>query len=159
MLKKDVLVEHQYIIHHLLQRYNITYDYDEFYQLLLIRMWQLIAQYNPSFSTSLQSFLYSRLRYYLIDLFRLSSRQVIITDTQVNDIQTNDIIANVENQLLFNQFLTTLTPLEQKWIKLAYQGYKQYEIAKIMHRSPSSVKSYKKTVKVKFFSYFNYGKD
>lgn len=156
MLKKDALAQHQYIIHHLLRRYNVTYEYDEFFQLLLIRMWQLILQYDASLSTSLQSYLYSRLRYYLLDLFRISSRQLLTTDiTTCKDIPSIDTITMVENQLLLNHFLTTLSLNERKWVQLASQGYKQYEIAQKMHRSLSSIKSYKKSTKNKFFSYFN----
>ena len=34
------------IIHHLLKSNQITYNYDEFYQLLLIKMWELILDYD-----------------------------------------------------------------------------------------------------------------
>lgn len=159
MLKKDDLEQHLYIIHHLLHRYNITYDYDEFFQLLLIRMWQLILQYNPTLSKSLSSYLYIRLRYYLFDLLRSASREMTTTDINHTHLQSSDSMRITENQLILEHFFTILPPNEQRWIQLAYQGYKQYEIAHYMNRSLSSVKLYKKSVKDKFFSFLNYGKE
>ncbi|MDT3943654.1 RNA polymerase sigma factor SigS, partial [Staphylococcus aureus] len=44
----DVYNKHHKIIHHLLKKYNISYNYDEYYQLLLIKMWQLSQIYKPS---------------------------------------------------------------------------------------------------------------
>lgn len=41
----DVYNKHHKIIHHLLKKYNISYNYDEYYQLLLIKMWQLSQIY------------------------------------------------------------------------------------------------------------------
>ncbi|MDT3960001.1 sigma-70 family RNA polymerase sigma factor [Staphylococcus kloosii] len=159
MLKKDDLEQYQYIIHHLLHRYNITYDYDEFFQLLLIRMWQLITQYDPTLSLSLSSYLYSRLRYYLFDLLRSKARQIAMADIAHTHLHAIDSISITENQILLEQFLKTLNTHEQRWIQLAYLGYKQYEIAHHMNRSLSSVKLYKKSVKNKFFSFLNYGKE
>lgn len=159
MLKKDEFEQYQYIIHHLLHRYNITYDYDEFFQLLLIRLWQLIPQFNPTLSPSLSSYLYNRLRYYLFDLLRSADRQITTYEIAHTEIQSLDSINNTESQILLEQFLSILNPNEQRWMQLAYLGYKQYEIAHQMNRSLSSVKLYKKSVKDKFFSYLNCGKE
>ena len=38
---EEVYKNYNKIIHYLLNHYHITYNYDEFYQLLLIKMWQL----------------------------------------------------------------------------------------------------------------------
>ena len=55
------------MIHHLLRQYRITYNYDEFYQLLLIKLWEISKIYNPSSSVSLSSFIYQRLKFYPIE--------------------------------------------------------------------------------------------
>lgn len=34
------------IIHYLLKSYQITYNYDEFYQQMLIKMWQLTLDFD-----------------------------------------------------------------------------------------------------------------
>ena len=61
------------IIHHLLKSYQITYNYDEFYQLLLIKMWELILDYDNQKASVLHTYLFVRLKYYLIDIFRKES--------------------------------------------------------------------------------------
>lgn len=68
------------MIHHLLRQYRITYNYDEFYQLLLIKLWEISKIYNPSSSVSLSSFIYQRLKFYLIDLFRKEQLKIDCLD-------------------------------------------------------------------------------
>lgn len=58
------------IIHYLLKSYQITYNYDEFYQQMLIKMWQLTLDFDEQQSSSFKSYLFIRLKFYLIDLFR-----------------------------------------------------------------------------------------
>lgn len=58
------------IIHYLLKSYQITYNYDEFYQQMLIKMWQLTLDFDEQQSPSFKSYLFIRLKFYLIDLFR-----------------------------------------------------------------------------------------
>ncbi|CUT94843.1 RNA polymerase sigma factor SigS (fragment) [Staphylococcus capitis] len=43
---EEVYKNYNKIIHYLLNHYHITYNYDEFYQLLLIKMWQLTLNYD-----------------------------------------------------------------------------------------------------------------
>ena len=58
------------IIHYLLKSYQITYNYDEFYQQMLIKMWQLTLDFDEQQSSSFKSYLFIRLKFYHIDLFR-----------------------------------------------------------------------------------------
>ena len=46
-------IKYHKMIHHLLRQYRITYNYDEFYQLLLIKLWK-----SPKFITHLPLYLY-----------------------------------------------------------------------------------------------------
>ncbi|HCZ0438670.1 TPA: RNA polymerase subunit sigma, partial [Staphylococcus aureus] len=94
----DVYNKHHKIIHHLLKKYNISYNYDEYYQLLLIKMWQLSQIYKPSSKQSLSSFLFMRLNFYLIDLFRQQKR--------LNDIilYENHSPILTEQPIYFNEF-------------------------------------------------------
>ncbi|MGO2078871.1 MAG: RNA polymerase subunit sigma, partial [Staphylococcus equorum] len=41
MTFEEVYKKYKYIIHYLLKKYNIQYNYDEYAQLLLIKMWEL----------------------------------------------------------------------------------------------------------------------
>lgn len=54
----------------MLKSYQITYNYDEFYQQMLIKMWQLTLDFDEQQSSSFKSYLFIRLKFYLIDLFR-----------------------------------------------------------------------------------------
>ncbi|MDQ7129596.1 sigma factor [Mammaliicoccus sciuri] len=67
--------EHYYnqyknMIHYLLQRYQIKYGYEDYYQLLLIKLWTEIERYDFSKTASLDKYLYTKLKYYLIDLYK-----------------------------------------------------------------------------------------
>ena len=73
-------IKYHKMIHHLLRQYRITYNYDEFYQLLLIKLWEISKIYNPSSSVSLSSFIYQRLKFYLIDLFRKEQLKIDCLD-------------------------------------------------------------------------------
>ncbi|MDN8760514.1 sigma factor, partial [Staphylococcus aureus] len=53
----DIYHKHHKMIHYLLKHYNVKYNYDEFYQLLLIKLWQLSKNYNDNSNVSLSSFL------------------------------------------------------------------------------------------------------
>ena len=55
-------IKYHKMIHHLLRQYRITYNYDEFYQLLLIKLWEISKIYNPSSSVSLSSFYLSAIK-------------------------------------------------------------------------------------------------
>ena len=67
---KEAYEKYNKIIHYLLKSYQITYNYDEFYQCLLIKMWQLILNFDEQQSSTLHSYLFIRLKFYLIDTFR-----------------------------------------------------------------------------------------
>ena len=125
------------MIHHLLRQYRITYSYDEFYQLLLIKLWEISKIYNPSSSVSLSSFIYQRLKFYLIDLFRKEQLK----------IDCLDIAA-------LNHSLTYTLKNEYQWLIYYLRGYKQYEIAKKMNVSDTTIKKYKSSARIKLQQYY-----
>lgn len=53
---EEIYTNHYKIIHYLLKQYHIKYNYDEFYQLLLIKLWQLSLAYDSTSSITLNSF-------------------------------------------------------------------------------------------------------
>lgn len=139
------------IIHYLLSQYHITYNYDEFYQLLLIKLWEVSKIYNPSSSLSLSSFIYQRLKYYLIDLFRKEKMKIDCLDiTELN----YSLTYKVKDESFLTDFKHILNSNEYQWLLYYLQGYKQYEIAKIMNLSETTIKKYKSSARIKLQRYY-----
>ncbi|UXR68899.1 MULTISPECIES: sigma-70 family RNA polymerase sigma factor [unclassified Staphylococcus] len=144
---------HKYI-HYLLHSFHIRYHYDEFYQLLLIKLWELHVSFDASRDTKFHSYITYRLRYYLIDLLRQSNRS-----PQIESLDTADIPLQKthDNDLLFSiqQWALKLPYTHRHWLLLYLRGYTQVEIAARLNRSTSSIKNYKKaTLKALRQSYF-----
>lgn len=152
----DVYNKHHKIIHHLLKKYNISYNYDEYYQLLLIKMWQLSQIYKPSSKQSLSSFLFTRLNFYLIDLFRQQNqlKDVILCENNSPTLTEQPTYFN-EHDLRLQDIFKLLNQRERLWLKLYLEGYKQFEIAEIMSLSLSTIKLIKMSVKRKCQHNFN----
>lgn len=145
------------IIHHLLKSNQITYNYDEFYQLLLIKMWELILDYDNQKASVLHTYLFVRLKYYLIDIFRKESyRMEMMGSTYTTEsFQEPSIVLNDFN-LHLEDITLHLNSQEKRWLSLHLQGYKQYEIAQIMHLSKTTIKKIKAHTRHKCLSKFNY---
>lgn len=86
---EEIYTNHYKIIHYLLKQYHIKYNYDEFYQLLLIKLWQLSLAYDSTSSITLNSFLYTRLKFYLIDLFRREKLKFETIDLETSEINSS----------------------------------------------------------------------
>lgn len=143
----------KHIIYFLLKKYNIKYNNDEYVQLLMIKMWELSKVYTPQ-KSSLNSFLYTRLNYFIIDLFR--SQHTI----EPYNIFELDNIPNInypfdDARLLYNNFLSYLSEKEQLWLRLKLAGYKQKELAKELNCSISTLKNYQNRVKIKYKNYYH----
>ncbi|MBF2261435.1 sigma-70 family RNA polymerase sigma factor [Staphylococcus capitis] len=147
---EEVYKNYNKIIHYLLNHYHITYNYDEFYQLLLIKMWQLTLNYDEQKSTSISTYLFTRLKYHLIDHFRKENNRSnqITLDTYFHNSCDSTILLNDFN-LVLEDFSDQLKPQEAQWLRLHIQGFKQYEIAQHMNLSLTSIKKIKNSTKRK----------
>ena len=139
------------MIHHLLRQYRITYNYDEFYQLLLIKLWEISKIYNPSSSVSLSSFIYQRLKFYLIDLFRKEQLKIDCLDIAALN---HSLTYTLKDESIFNDFKYILNSNEYQWLIYYLHGYKQYEIAKKMNVSDTTIKKYKSSARIKLQQYY-----
>ncbi|EHJ07695.1 sigma-70 family RNA polymerase sigma factor [Staphylococcus simiae] len=152
----EIYNKYHKIIHYLLKKYHVSYNYDEFYQLLLIKLWQLSTSYQSDYNCNINTFLFTRLKFYLFDLFRQQQRinEFITFDT--NAITCNSLSSNLNDfSLHYNDMLKVLTIREQQWLSLYLAGYKQYEIAKMMNLSISTIKTTKANIKIKLSHYKN----
>ena len=157
----------------MLKRYQITYNYDEFYQLLLIQLWHLTHNYQPSKSHKLSSYLFIRLNYYLIDIFRkeniirLNYYLIDIFRKENKKLSTINIDTTVysknepiqflnEDALLLQDIYYLLNNQEKQWLDLKLLGYKQFEIENIMHLSISTIKKIKKVTQSKIMQHLQY---
>lgn len=142
----------KHIIYFLLKKYNIKYNNDEYVQLLTIKMWELSKVYNPQ-KSSLNSFLYARLNYFLIDLFR-SHRSIETFDVAELDNLSNINYSFDDAQILYENFISQLSEKEQLWLQLKLAGYKQKELAEKLNCSISTLKNYQNRVKIKYNNYY-----
>ncbi|WP_214269508.1 sigma-70 family RNA polymerase sigma factor [Staphylococcus pseudoxylosus] len=142
----------KHIIYFLLKKYNIKYNNDEYIQLLTIKMWELSKVYTPQ-KSSLNSFLYHRLNFFIIDLFR--SQHIIETYNifELDNLPNNNAPFD-DARLLYDNFRSHLSEKEQLWLQLKLAGYKQKELAKALHCSISTLKNYQKRVKIKYKNYY-----
>ena len=144
----------KYIIFVLLKKYRIEYNREEYTQLLTIKMWELTQKYSPHHSTTLQQFLFFRLNFYFIDLFRSQKQTEITIHSQYLIEQQINVIDHSNYQLMYEQFLQLLTTNEKNWLRLKLLGYKQFEIASMLNCSISTIKNYRKKVQVKYIKYY-----
>ncbi|KAB2282162.1 sigma-70 family RNA polymerase sigma factor [Staphylococcus epidermidis] len=142
------------IIHYLLKSYQITYNYDEFYQQMLIKMWQLTLDFDEQQSPSFKSYLFIRLKFYLIDLFRQKDTTLNICSIDALAELSPSISIN-EIDLLIKDISQQLLPRERDWLTLYLQGYKQYEIPQILDFSPTTIKKIKSNAIRKLRRYLN----
>ncbi|MDQ7112238.1 sigma factor [Staphylococcus simulans] len=149
---ETLIIRHQGIIYALLKRYNIKYDIDEYAQLLSIKMWSLLRQFDTSIHNSMSGYLFQRLNYYLIDLFRKKSNvleesnQAIISDIK----DTSDYSDyNYLTQLIASEYYLLLNDYERMWLNLKLCGYKQFEIQTLMKKSATTIRKYQMQVRHK----------
>ena len=83
----------------------------------------------------------SAAQFYLIDLFRKENLKPELVE--VDDLQTPQITSiNTETTFFnYNDISKILNTQELAWYNYFIQGYKQFEIADLMHVSLSSIKS------------------
>lgn len=144
------------MLHHILAKYRIRYNYDEYFQLLLIRLWELtnadVSTTHPYFS----NYLYQRLSFYLIDIFRSQSKYFDYAPIQ----DATHMIASdmtLESQTLLIALFQCLSPSESLWLSYYLQGYKQYEICQYMKRSDSTIRRCKQHVREKLAHFMQDG--
>lgn len=115
-------------------------------------MWELIERYDDNHQLPLSKYLFYRLRFYLIDLFRQRGKQEpsLTLETTTNIYTSESMEEQVLTADLLKTFEPLLAPLEQQWLRLRLQGYQQAEIAKQLQRSVSSVKLYRRSVLKKY---------
>ncbi|MDN6063496.1 MAG: RNA polymerase subunit sigma, partial [Staphylococcus simulans] len=136
----------------LLKRYNIKYDIDEYAQLLSIKMWSLLRQFDTSIHNSMSGYLFQRLNYYLIDLFRKKSKvleesnQAIISDIKDASDYSD---YNYLTQLIASEYYLLLNDYERMWLNLKLCGYKQFEIQTLMKKSATTIRKYQMQVRHK----------
>ncbi|HEC2211494.1 TPA: sigma-70 family RNA polymerase sigma factor [Staphylococcus delphini] len=139
----DTLYAQYYkFIHFLLHQHQISYNYDEYFQLLSIRLWELSMKYDATFNQSFKTYINYQLRYYLIDLLRSAHTPLttIPLDTSANELKA---MSSSHFYLLLEDIVRTLKPAHRTWFHFYLQGYQQKEIQQLMQVSATTVRKYK----------------
>lgn len=139
----DTLYAQYYkFIHFLLHQHQISYNYDEYFQLLSIRLWELSMKYDATFNQSFKTYINYQLKYYLIDLLRSAHTPLTTTplDTSANELKA---MSSSHLYLLLEDIVRTLKPAHHTWFRFYLQGYQQKEIQQLMQVSATTVRKYK----------------
>lgn len=139
----DTLYAQYYkFIHFLLHQHQISYNYDEYFQLLSIRLWELSMKYDATFNQSFKTYINYQLKYYLIDLLRSAHTPLTTTtlDTSANELKA---MSSSHLYLLLEDIVRTLKPAHRTWFRFYLQGYQQKEIQQLMQISATTVRKYK----------------
>ncbi|MBZ8174965.1 sigma-70 family RNA polymerase sigma factor [Staphylococcus delphini] len=139
----DTLYAQYYkFIHFLLHQHQISYNYDEYFQLLSIRLWELSMKYDATFNQSFKTYINYQLKYYLIDLLRSAHTPLTTTplDASANELKA---MSSSHLYLLLEDIVRTLKPAHRTWFRFYLQGYQQKEIQQLMQVSATTVRKYK----------------
>lgn len=145
--------KYEKMIHHLLHRYQIHYHYEDYFQLLVIKLWDLLKTYDETKTCNQEQYIYLKLKFYLIDCMRKyvkeSNRFLPTSDYNLLD---QSYVENFDCNLYC--FLDMLSHEELTWFKLNLNGYSTHEIAIYMDKSVSTVKYYRKNAREKLKFHF-----
>lgn len=142
-----LLKEYERYIYYLIQKYHLSYEQDDYFQKLSIKLWELNQQYDET-KQNKQKYLMTKLNFYLIDELR---KQIKYQERTVNDetILMYETVEDDTSNILFNDIKSQLTPKEIDLFEKLIAGYMLKEIATENHVSVSCVKQQKKRLKEK----------
>lgn len=141
---EEIVQQYQKMIYHFIHKYHLHYEFDEYYQLALIKLWELHLKYDPQKTPNKNMYIYTKLNFYFIDEIRKLAKQserYIVTEDQFLDSITNDD----HSRLLLQSLQDILTENEWAWLNLMLTGYNMREIAAQLNVSTSSIKNYKRS--------------
>ena len=143
--------KYEKMIHHLLHQHQIKYHYDDYFQLMVIKLWDLLKSYDESKSTNQEKYIYLKLKYYLIDCLRKNIKEIN------RFLPTSDYTLLDQSYSDFYQYelyslLEILNEEELTWLNLTLQGFSTNEIIIYMNKSPSSIKRYRTSTREKLKS-------
>lgn len=147
--------KYEKLIYHFIYKFNLTYDFDEYYQLALIKLWELDQLYDKEKTPNKDYYIYTKLKFYFIDeirkLCKRNNRYYITSD---DTIYHHTIIDDSYVSLTFNEIKNQLNYEEYRWLTLRLKGYTMKEIADDMNVSVSTIKKYKKNAQKKLTSFY-----
>lgn len=144
-------LKYEKMIHHLLHKYHIQFNYDEYQQLLIIKLWEILKQYNHQQQPE-EQYCYFRLKFYLIDCLRKQLKyQNVFLISENKYLEEKSYFDCYQLELL--NFLELLDSNERIWLNLTIQGYTTKEIALFLSKSISTVKYYRKNTRKKLSHY------
>ncbi|WP_114603108.1 sigma-70 family RNA polymerase sigma factor [Staphylococcus sp. EZ-P03] len=149
---ETLIIRNQGIIYTLLKKYNIKYDVEEYAQLLSIKMWSLLRQFDMSIHNSMSGYLFQRLNFYLVDQFRKKGKCLEDTIGDFTLIENHSAINSTKNhlsQLIASEYYALLNDCERMWLNLKLCGYKQFEIQTLMKKSATSIRKYQTQARTK----------
>ncbi|WP_414051175.1 sigma-70 family RNA polymerase sigma factor [Macrococcus animalis] len=153
---EQIKANYDKMIYHFIHKYKLNFDFDEYYQLALIKLWELEQSYDATKTEKKEIYIYTKLNFYFIDEIRKLARRTdrfIVTD---DEFMKHNMSVNDEYDMLFIEDIKLLlSDREFTWLSLTLQGYKMKEIAIQMNLSVSAIKKYKQSTKNKLKKHYN----
>ncbi|MEB7658078.1 sigma-70 family RNA polymerase sigma factor [Mammaliicoccus vitulinus] len=146
-------MKYEKMIHYLLHRYNIKYAYDDYFQLMLIKLWELLQTFDELKANTMDKYIYTKLKFYLIDCIRKYSKETDRFIPTSDNIMLDQSYVEHYNCELYSM-LEFLSPEELTWFNLTLQGFSTQEIAIYMNKSESTIKYYRKNARNKLKSHY-----
>lgn len=147
--------EYDKMIFHLIHKYKLSYDFDEYYQLALIKAWELEQIYDAKKTPNKNQYMFTKLNFFFIDEIRKLAKRTdrfVVTDDEF--MKQNMTVTDDYDTLILNEIQPMLNTKEYNYLTLMLEGYKMKEIAGKMNVSVSMVKKYKLSVKQKLHGHF-----
>ncbi|MGV3464810.1 MAG: sigma-70 family RNA polymerase sigma factor [Heyndrickxia sp.] len=144
---QTIFKKYEAMIHHLLRSLRIYKNYDEFFQIGLIALWEAKTRFNPS-KGSFTSFAYMTMKGRLLTELKKSAKfeeRFQFPKKEFWDLQLDEAAAmplEMETLLIYCEGLTTN---QKKWVVATfYLGMSSAELAAYEKVSPSAVKKWKR---------------
>ncbi len=155
---EETKTKYEKLIFHLIYKYHLTYDFDEFYQMALIKLWELDQSYDPNKTPNKDHYIYTKLKFFFIDEIRKLSKRNERFILMNDDIMShNNHFNDSYDNLTLKEIKCYLSREEYQWLTLFLKGYSMKEIAADMKVSVSTIKKYKKNAQKKLtFFYHDY---
>ncbi|SEN69880.1 RNA polymerase sigma factor, sigma-70 family [Amphibacillus marinus] len=142
----QIISQYEPMIYHMLKKYQVRDRGGDYHQELLIVLWEATVNYRPG-KMKFSTYLYTRIRFKLIDLIRKNSR--ISEKEHFSDVELMHTYclesAYDWDFILINQIEQVLTKREWQWfVEHIFYGKTLVEIADLYHVSTNAVRHWKR---------------
>ncbi|WP_067843195.1 sigma-70 family RNA polymerase sigma factor [Amphibacillus sediminis] len=144
---QKMVQQYEPMIFHLLKKFQVRDQDQEFYQELLITLWQASVDYQPE-KGKFSTFVYYKMQYRLIDLIRKAGREQQLKHLMLREYHHESIYhehSYDHDYLMLKQIRALLTAREWRWFKgQILEGKSMTQISREYQVKPNAVRHWKR---------------